>query len=346
MRAPNVRVVLAGLAAAAVFAGGTFVTRNGPLGARGGAAADAGATTTAGGRDGTAPTTSLVALGTMSDRLARLPPVAPGELAGVLDVGGNGCSQLTIDLGTLARSGTPRDLCAAPGARFGIPLRDVRRDPQQLDVVDLDGRPSETIAVPEGWDWWGVARQGVVFCKGGVGGQGRIRRFGGATARLPSCPLTQARDGLVFAGADQKSVIDEHGRRLAALARPLPQFPDVRALGDGLLAVDTDLYRDGRRIASFGQPDLTVLGASRDGKVVLLSDATGRMFVYRDGVRHEIDGALGTQGGVVAPDGRRLVLQRDNRTLLELDAATLRPLARLELGTRGQLLDWRPVADA
>jgi hypothetical protein len=185
-----------------------------------------------------------------------------------------------------------------------------------------------------------------VFCKGGESGQGRLRLFGGATTRLPSCPLTEGLDGLLFAGADQKSVIDERGRRIAALTEPLPRFPTVRQFGDGLLAIDADLYRDGRRIASFGDPDLAVLGASHDGKVALLSDTTGRMFVYRDGVRHAIDAALATRGGVVAPDGRRLLLQRDNLVLLELDAATLRPLARLQLGTRSELLDWRPAPSA
>src|SRR5262249_39992453 len=126
-----------------------------------------------------------------------------------------------------------------------------------------------------------------------------------------------------------------------ALAQRLPQFPDVRPLGDGLLAIDGDLYRAGHRIASFGKPDLTVIGASRDGKVALLSDVTGHMVVYRDGVPHAIDTSLASRGGVVAPDGKRLLLQRDNRTLLVLDATTLRPVARLELVTRSELLDWR-----
>src|SRR5262249_7830297 len=155
----------------------------------------------------------LAALGTLSDRVARLRELAPGELSGVLDLGGNGCSQQTVDLGTLARSTTPRDICAVPGGQFGIRLRDVRRSPRALGVVDLDGRLTETIAIPNGWDWWGVARQGIVMCHE-QDGLGRLRRFGGATTPLPSCPLTQDRARLLFAGAGRRTIVDEAGNRI------------------------------------------------------------------------------------------------------------------------------------
>src|SRR5262245_12093282 len=201
MRAPNVRVVLAGLAAAAVSVGGPIATRAGPLGGRDASPPDDAATPTTTPDGTTAPTTSLPALGTLSDRLARLPEVAPGDLAGVLDLGGSGCEQVTFDLASLESTDTPRDVCAAPGAKYGIRLRDLRRNPDELGVVDLEGRPAETVPVPAGWDWWGLARDGIVFCKGSDG-PGRLRRFGGRTVPLPSCPVTQARDGLLFLSRD------------------------------------------------------------------------------------------------------------------------------------------------
>jgi hypothetical protein len=347
MRAPSVRVVLAGLTAAVVFVGGSIATRNGPLGG-GGDDVEAGRTTpdAAG---ATAQTTSSTGLGTLSERLARLPSIAPGELAGVLEVRTGECSPATIDLGTLEMSARRADVCAAPGARFGVRLLDIEADRRNIAVFDLDGRPIETVAVPAGWLFYHFARRGIVLCDD-EGRQGRLRRFRGGTTRLPSCPLGETRDGLLlFPGAHRRSVIDERGRRIVALSRPLQQFPTIHELGDRLLAVDADLYRDGRRIASDGGGAHFVFGASRDGKVALL-EGDGTMFLYRDGVLHPIDDALvagsDVPAGVVAPDGRRILLQSDNETLLEIDAATRRPLARLELGARGYLSDWRPATGA
>jgi hypothetical protein len=335
MRAPDVRVVLAGLAAAAVFAGGTYLTRDGPLGGRGGSRH---ATTTA----APAPTTSPAALGTLSDQLARLPQVAPGDLVGLLDFGGTGCEQVTLDLATFDVTGTPRDVCAVPGARFGVPIRDVRRTPNELGVVDLAGHLAETVPVPAGWDWWGVAREGLVFCKGSDG-LGTLRRFGGGSTPLPSCPLTQARDGLVFLGRDRRSIVDAAGRRLAAQPHPISPFASVRPVGDGMLAIDTELFGPGgRRLAALHDPNGVVMSASRDGRVVLVSEAAGpKLFLYRDGRPHGIDQSLATRGGLVSPDGKRVLVQRDSRLLIELDATTLRPLGRLQLDRRGELLDWR-----
>ena len=342
MRAPNVRVVLAGLVAAAVFVGGSIATRDGPLGGRAASRSDDGASPATTADGATAPTTSLPALGTLSDRLARLPEVAPGDLAGLLDFGGSGCEQVTLDLATFDVTGTERDVCAVPGAKFGVRLRDVRRNPDELGVVDLEGRPAETVAVPAGWDWWGMARDGIVFCRGSDG-PGRLRRFGGGSTALPSCPLTQARDGLLFLGRDRRSIVDQAGRRLAAQRDRISRFASVRPFGDGLLAIDTDLFGpDGRRLGSFDDPDGLVVGASHDGRVVLVSEAAGtRLILYRDGKPHDIDQALATRGGLVSPDGRQVLVQRDARLLIELDATTLRPLGRLLLDRRGELLDWR-----
>jgi phage gp45-like len=139
-------------------------------------------------------------------------------------------------------------------------------------------------------------------------------------------------------------VIDERGRRVAAVARPVQAgVTGVREFGDGLLAVVSELYRDGRRIASYGQG--LVLAASRDGEVALLrgSDRSDqRLFVYHHGALHAIDDDLVPGGsGVVAPDGQRILLQYDGTTMIEIDAATRRPLARLK--TADVVFDWRPA---
>ena len=63
----------------------------------------------------------------------------------------------------------------------------------------------------------------------------------------------------------------------------------------------------------------------------------------RDGTRRSIDPALASRGGAFSPDGRHLLLQRDSDLLIEMDAATLRPLARVVLDPEAELLDWRPV---
>jgi len=337
VRAPNIRVVLAGLAAAAVLAGGSIATRNGPIGGTDGAGDEAQSASAA---RVTAPTASLAGLGSLADRLARLPAVAPGELAGVLYIGG--CPTATLDLATLETATPPGEVCAAPGARLGIRLSDLQGDNRELPVVDLNGQPVETVHVPDGWDYSGLAQQGIVFCRGDDRPEGRLRRFRGGTTRLPSCPLTQTRAGLMlYPGGDGRSVIDERGRRVAALARPFQAgLSGVREVGDGLLAVDHELYRNGRRIASYDEGS-TVVAAGRDGKVALLwgpDGPTPQLFVYHRGELHAIDLEL-VGAGVVAPDGRRILLQFDDNTMIEIDAATRRPLARLETG--GFVFDWR-----
>jgi len=60
--------------------------------------------------------------------------------------------------------------------------------------------------------------------------------------------------------------------------------------------------------------------------------------VYHRGELHAIDLEL-VGACVVAPDGRRILLQFDDNTMIEIDAATRRPLARLETG--GFVFDWR-----
>jgi hypothetical protein len=341
MRAPNVRVVLAGLAAAAVFVGGSIATRNGPLGGGTDGGGGLGQATSAV-QGAAAPTTSLAGLGSLADRLARLPAVAPGELAGVLYIAG--CPPTVLDLATLETRTAPTEkVCAALGARFGIRFSELQAAGpfRAIPVVDLNGKPVETVHAPDGWDFFGLARQGLVFCRDADPPEGRLRRFRGRTTRLPSCPLGQTRAGLMlYPGGDGRSVIDERGRQVAAVAGPVQAgVTAVSEFGDGLLLVDHDLYRDGHRIASFPEEHL-VRAASRDGTVALLLGADERTRVYHHGQLHTIDDELVRGGpGLVAPDGRRILLQPDSTTMIEIDAATRRPLARLD--TPELAFDWR-----
>jgi hypothetical protein len=284
-------------------------------------------------------------LGSFSDQLARLPAVAPGELAGVLDVYADDCSPDQVDLGTFERASTHTDTCAAPGGKYGF--RAGEYPEQQVDVVDLAGRPVESVPVPSGWFFGGLTREGIVFCfDDGEAPRARLRRFlGTTTRRLPSCPLGRTRDGrLLFAGADRRSLIDERGRRLVTMAGHLRRGTEIRPIGDGLLAINTELYRNGRRIASYGK-GLAILGASSDGSVALLRRGeTDELVVHHSGVSHalskDLTGVSG--GGVVAPDGGRILLQRDDRKgAIVIDAATRRPLARLEIVSADVVFDWR-----
>jgi hypothetical protein len=287
-----------------------------------------------------ASTASLPTLGSVSDQLARLPPVAPGELAGVLDVSADHCSPDQVDLGTLERVSTPPDICAAPGATYGFRAGGYPDD--QVDVVDLDGRPVEAVAVPSGWYFGGVTREGIVFCiEDGRATRARLRRFLGATTRLPSCPVGQTGDGRpLFASADGRSVFDERGHRIATMAERL--HTDVSPIGDGLLVVENELYRDGRRIASYGE-GLSILGASGDGRVLLLQrDETRELVVHHRGVPHvlskDLTGVAGS--GVVSPDGERILFQRDRGDAIVIDAATRRQIARLDIDAGAEDYYW------
>jgi hypothetical protein len=51
-----------------------------------------------------------------------------------------------------------------------------------------------------------------------------------------------------------------------------------------------------------------------------------------------------SQGGLVSPDGTRLLLQSGDRRLVEVDAVSLRPLAVLQLQTDMTVEDWLPPA--
>ena len=332
------RIVVLGLLAAGVAAGWASTLRDDD-GAPDQAAA-AGPTTTG----TTTDAAPLASVGSFRDRLERLPAVAPGDLEGVLDLGGDGCARERLDLGTLVRTATPRDVCAAEGAKFGVRLRDLRRNPRTLGVIDTDGNFSENVPVPQGWDWWGLTAAGIVFCDGDA--RGRLRAFGGGTTQLSSCPLTVGASGLLFASADKKS--DRRRRRPPRRVAP-PSPARLRTGADVRRRPDRGrrrpVPRRSPRSSSLDLTDGVVLGASRSGDVTLVSDAARAHLavMLRDGTRRSIDPTLASRGGALSPDGRHLLLQHDDRLLLDLDAATLQPLARIDLDPRAELLDWRPA---
>jgi hypothetical protein len=337
MRTPGGRVVLVALAAAGVLVAGTLATRHGPIGGGGGDAAHAASTAAATGR-----TTGLVGLGSLSDRLARLPEVRLGELHGTLLALDDACRSEQLALASLRATIPTEGVCAVPGAAFGISADGDAAPPGALQVLDLHGRPTELIRVPAGMPNIQIRRDGVVFCTP-FQSTGRLRRFGGGTEMLPSCPLGPG-EPMLFPGPGRRSIVDRRGRRVAALRTQLTPSTLVRTIGDGVVAVDTAIYRGGRRLATFDEPGGIVLGASRDGRVAMIGNGTGLgLVLYRDGVAHPLDTALATHIGTVSPDGSRLLVQHGGRQLIELDTATLRPLAQLHLTLDAELLDWLPA---
>jgi hypothetical protein len=257
------------------------------------------------------------------DPVAHLPALKPGALRGVMWVTSGSCLRGSIDLATLQQSTITSDVCVAPGADRGILVPALRAP--VLRVVDPSGRAVGSIST-HGYSAIYVTHDGVVVCKQ-VGRRGRLRLFDGGTVPLSSCP--QANDNLQFgqlrfvsAFADQPAIDPRRDAVVAAAVRLTPH----------LAAIGSDLYRDGQLFDSFDPPIGQVLSASDDGRVVLVSDALyTHLFVYRDGVRRAIDSDIATTGGMVSPDGRRLLLPHGPKVVVVLDAATLRPLARLDL---------------
>ena len=89
---------------------------------------------------------------------------------------------------------------------------------------------------------------------------------------------------------------------------------------------------------------MSILGASSDGSVALLRNETEELVVHHSGAQHALSKDLtGVTGyGVVAPDGRRILLQREDRDdAIVIDAATRRPLARLEIVAGAFVFNWR-----
>jgi hypothetical protein len=334
MRTPGGRVVLVALAAAGVLVGGKLATRHGPVGGSSAGAAHAATTAAA------AATSGPAGLGSLSDRLARLPELRPGELHGTLvAVGLENCEWELLSLATLHARASATGVCAQPGALYGTQILTGGALPRDLRVLDLDGRQRRVIRVPKDLGAILLGRDGVVVCPRSLR-SGRLLRFGGGTEVLRGCPISVT--PLLFAGPDRRTIVDPRGRRIAALRTPLPLDALVSTIGDGVLAVGTSIYRGGRLLATFDEPGGIVLGASRDGRVALIGNGTGLgLFLYRNGVARPIDTALATHVGTVSPDGSRLLVQHGDRQLIELDAATLRPLARIELATAPDgSLDW------
>jgi hypothetical protein len=287
-----------------------------------------------------------IQIGSINDQLARLPSLRPGELDGVLDLVGDSCEPTTLDLATFVRSETSRDVCRPVGAVFGVRLVEVSPTgfPLTLEVIDAAGAATERVKVPAGWPWWRVTAEGIVFCdQRSV--RGRVRSFAGATRRLPGCPLDITSARLIFAGPGRTSLVDAAGRHVVALHVPLPPQATVRVFGDELVAVGPELYRAGRHVATvqLEPPFAEIISASRDGRVLLVGNASqNRLGVVRDGTTHPIEPVLANLTGVVAPDGRHLMLERSQSLLIELEADTLRPIARLGLDPPRDVVDWRP----
>jgi hypothetical protein len=285
------------------------------------------------------------------DPTDRLPTLQPGQLHGVARATAGGCLVGTVDLAHVEQATTTVGACARPGAALGLEL-DFPPDARTFQVVDLTGRPVRTLTAPPGATMLDWTSEGVVFCDRvtpaltpAPGSHGVLRRFdGGSDLQLPACPFTRDVDGGVqlYASNGGRDVVDQAGRLLAHGSKPFASDTRMLIISDHLFAAGRDLYRDGRLVGSFGEPDWHIVSASADGRVVLVSDNTTvfdqHFWIYRDGRRHAIDSTLATTGGAVAPDGRHVLVQHEPQVLLELDTATLRPLARLDLET--EFVQW------
>ena len=79
---------------------------------------------------------------------------------------------------------------------------------------------------------------------------------------------------------------------------------------------------------------------------LLRRNETGELVVHHSGVSHALSKDLTGDfagSGVVAPDGGRILIQRDRGAAIVIDAATRRPLARLEIVAGDFVFDWRPA---
>ncbi len=332
MRALRTRVAVGALVAVVILAAGSLVPQHG--------------SGTATHEPGTTPATTAAnatrELGSLGDQLRRLPPLAPGDLQGVLYIASSNCTRQAIDLRTLAIrpvAGRPCPAGCVTAPRGCVVLRPQGGLGPQILLPDDPRKVDELLR--HQWLDWGVTPDGRVQCATDFPKHARLRRPDGRVMPLPSCPLLETAAGrLVFAEAGRRRIVDEAGRLIAPLPAPTASRP-ILVFGDGMAAVGTRLYRHGRQIVSFPEALGSIVSGDRTGRVAIVADATQtHLTVHVHGVSHRIDIALATTGGAVAPDGRTILLQHGPSLLIVLDAATLRPIARLDLSAGAQLVDW------
>lgn len=306
---------------------------------------------------GTAATPDpAAAVGSLAERLDRLPLVQRGALDGRIHRRLPACRWQATDLGTGVESDlTPSGLCPLwlPGWRYAfvfaveqsanapiIRAVDVFRGARHEGRIELPEEPTGGAA--------GTPLGRFALCLRGDAPETRVYRRARLVRRVPACgPVAFGeeflfRDGARFRDADGRVVLDFHDPALY-----------VQPAVNGLVVVAARgrvaVYRGRHRIRSFPLPDglaaanVVDSDASDAGRTVVLrfhAVSAADIAVFRAGTdavgRTEIGTVLTAR---VSPDGRWLAAVIAGVPVV-LDAATLAPVARLQVEPESALVAW------
>ena len=298
----------------------------------------------------------VTAIGSLADRLERLPVVEPGTYAGRIHRRLAACRWLATDLATGAEEDlTPPGRCPLwlPGWRYAF-MFSFEQSANALSVRAVDvfqgTRPAGRIELPHEPTGGaaGTPRGWFALCLRGDRPETRIYRGARLVRRVPACgPVAFGEEFLFQDGARFR---DAGGRVVLDLGDP-PVY--VQPAVNGLVVVVAQgtvaVYRGRRRIRSFplpeGVPAAAVVDSdtSEQGETVVLqfhAVSAADIVVFRAGT----DAVGRTQIGTVlrarvAPDGRSVAAVVAGVPVV-LDATTLAPGARLALEPEAALMAW------
>jgi hypothetical protein len=297
-----------------------------------------------------------IAVGSLTERLERLPLVAKGALAGRIHRRLPACRWQATDLATGQESDlTPPGSCPLwlPGWRYAFVFSveqsantpivravDVFRGTEPRGRIELPHEPTGGAAATPGGRF-------AVCLRGNVP-ETRLYRGARLVRRVPECgPVAFGEEFLFHDGARFR---DADGRVVLDFGDPQPY---VQPAVNGLVVVAANgavsVYRGRQRIRSFPLPDGVAAAnvvdsdASEEGRTVVLrvhAVSAADIVVFRAGT----DAVGRTQIGTVltartAPDGRSLAAVIAGVPVV-LDAATLAPVARLAIEPEAALVAW------
>ncbi len=301
-----------------------------------------------------APTTAPRSIGSVSERLARLPLVERGRFAGRITARVAACGWREIDLATGAqRDPAPPGQCPLwqPGWRYGyqFEVEQSARAPivRAIDVIAVDGRRVARIEPPATPNRGsaGTPAGRFALCLGGARPRTLLYRVGRPDGAVAACPPVAFDERFVF--ADGRRLLDEDGAVVldaAGTVFPLPAGASAVIARATITAYDGDgaaayVWRLPRALA--GSRVVEVTGDSRTLVLRVHAVNAADIVVARRGA----DEVSYTRFGTVisahpAPDGRHVAAVIAGVAVI-LDAATLAPLARLALPPGAVVADWR-----
>ena len=297
-----------------------------------------------------------VAVGSLSERLERLPLLAPGALGGRIHRRLPACRWQATDLATGTDADlTPPGRCPLwlPGWRYAFVFSveqsanapivravDVFRGARQEGRIELPHEPTGgAAATPQGR---------FALCLRGDVPETRVYRGARLVDRVRACgPVAFGEEFLFHDGARFR---DADGHVVLDLGDPQPY---VQPAVNGLVVVAANgtvsVYDGRRRIRSFPLPDgvaasnIVDSDTSEEGRTVVLrfhAVSAADIVVLRAGSddvgRTEIGTVLTAR---TAPDGRSLAAVIAGVPVV-LDAATLAPVARLAIEPEAALVAW------